>query len=169
MKKNNKDKSFFKRHHWKPALGILCTPLFIGLIPLIVGISHYSKEQEIAKWPSVTGTIVESRITQHIDDEGEDYYQPYYIYEYKVDGVKFKNDVYSVSGDTTGYYLKGEAIESKFKTGTKVNVFYNPKDPTNSYMHRAENTPTGTWILIILGVVLIGIGLILSCMVFFSE
>ena len=169
MKKKSRFKLFFEEHpDWKGALIPLGIFGFQGLLMLILGISFYHTEQEIASWPSVSGTIVVSRVTHHTDDDGDDYYKPYYIYEYDVDGQKFENDEYSVLHSTESFSLKEAAIESKLKTGTKVSVFYNPKDPTDSYMYRTENTSTTTWIFITIGLILIGIGIFISVFIFFK-
>jgi len=170
MIKKSRFKLFFEKHpDWKVALVPLGIIGFHGLIMLITGIIFYHTEREIASWPSITGTIVVSRVTHYTDDDGDDYYRPYYSYIYNVDGQEFKNDDFSVFHSTESFSLKEAAIENKLKKGTKVTVFYNPNNPSNAFMHRVEYISAGTIILLILGVILIGIGLIISCIMIFKQ
>ena len=85
-----------------------------------------------------------------------------------MNGQKWQSAAYSFSEGPGCYFLKEETIENKLKKGTEVSVFYNPKDPSEAYINRVQNISENTIFYIIFGVLFIGLGILISCKVFFS-
>lgn len=88
-------------------------------------------------WPAVEGRVVATRIdaTQHTDDEGDRYttYHPVVAYAYQVENRTFRSErLYLNEIETFDYRDDALAFLAEYPTGTPIEVFYNPANPSDS-------------------------------------
>ena len=161
----SKFKLFLENHpNWPAALIVLCIFSVFWLTSFIVAIIQYQTKLGIMSWPSVSGTIVTSRVTEYKDE-----YCLYYNYTYEVDGKKYENRDYSFPEREKCYSIQEDAIEYKLKQGTKIGVFYNPNNHTEAYIHRTTNIPPGCLFGFLMGVFILLVSIVVSCLILFEK
>ncbi|TDA67092.1 MAG: DUF3592 domain-containing protein [Chloroflexi bacterium] len=148
-----------------PIIAIACFGVFalvftvVGIIMIVRSRQDKNKLQQSLSWPSVDGTVLESRVITSPstdDDGGVDTYRPYVKYEYEVGGTKYTHDkmrlgmVFSTSKLKTSQ----EAVV-RYPVGRAVKVFVNPANPADSVLEQ-KGSSTAT---LIIGIVLLVIGL----------
>ena len=86
-------------------------------------------------------------------------------YEYTVDGKNYTNETYSIGGSGASVDELTRA-QRKYSLGTKVKVYYDPKDPEDSMLTIPSDGGQG---MLIGGVALLCFGLFCFPMILFSE
>lgn len=97
-----------------------------------------SPKMELAEsskdWPSVTGSIITSEVINSRRSKGT-MYSPKVAYSYIVEGKHLENSAldngaaWSSSNSSTSY-----AIVNKYSQGSRVPVYYNPQNPSQSVL-----------------------------------
>ena len=148
-----------------PIFAIACFGVFalvftiVGIIMIVRSRQDKNKLQQSLSWPSVDGTVLESRVITSPstdDDGGVDTYRPYVKYEYEVGGAKYTHDkmrlgmVFSTSKLKTSQ----EAV-ARYPVGRLVKVFINPANPADSVLEQKGSSG----VALVVGIVLLVIGL----------
>ncbi|MBD3271553.1 MAG: DUF3592 domain-containing protein [Elusimicrobia bacterium] len=127
--------------------------IILGLVLLAVGISLFllgkhliGKAKASTQWPSTTGIIVESSVTQsrEYDSSRRKYYmryKPLINYEYTVDGKKYVGDKVSFGGTGTSRASAYNLID-KYPTRAEVTVYYDPEKPLNAVLETGVSAIT---------------------------
>jgi hypothetical protein len=119
----------------------------LGLIGFHIWLRQ--KAAQTAQWVSTEGMITES----FVDDSDSDNITPRLAYTYQVNGQY-------LCGWRVSYALRGanrravEEIVAKYPQGKRVRVFYDTKAPASAVL---ENTPPGSWLLIITGFIFLAV------------
>ncbi len=114
------------------------------LAPLLVGVSlilaafrqflrtgrGWRESAALRTWPTVTGTVTESRVSYSAPYDDPDYshaYSPVVRYEYTVEGVTYKSAEF---GDRDpGLEDWARAVVARYPVGEPVTVYYDPASP----------------------------------------
>lgn len=113
--------------------------LFIvaGALALWYGTNSVAKEFAQRSWPTVEGTVTDSRV------EGDRAFHPVVEYTYTVENAVYSGQSY-LHQPNFGGKKKKEAVAVKmiadYPPGQAVNVYYDPKSPENSTL-----TPSVFW------------------------
>ena len=105
----------------------------------------------ISDYPSVTGTVTESRVgyNTHLMERPSTA-TPYVGYVYEVNGEKYTNQRISPGLDMNdGSYIRD--MLRRFPVGSAVMVYYNPDLPTLSFLSKKPLLEPYLWRYIILG------------------
>ncbi|HPA71978.1 MAG TPA: DUF3592 domain-containing protein [Spirochaetota bacterium] len=130
---------------WKQIF-FLCIVIGIGLLGL--GLYFQKKAEAIDRWPSTIGKVTASKVVQRTsqkslrrNDESSQAtlsYHPVVEYEYTVDDKKYSSDRLSLSVDQKSSPQRLEPILKKYAPGTAVTVFYNPDNPADAVLEKAN-------------------------------
>lgn len=129
----------------------------IGLLLVYLQIRDLNSFAAIQSWPVTEGTVTESRVI------GDRALRPNIVYSYTVDAVSFRDSTYLDEPPFGGRNVKqqeAEAIVADYPVGTKVQVHYNPLQPSVSVLRTSPD-----WAIfgkMGLGSFLFGLGLFLS-------
>jgi len=132
--------------------------LLIG-VPLVL-IWFYMRRQAQAslRWPTVPGRIVDSRLVQTRDTDGDAAPTASVTYAYAAGGVALQGNRVSIGG------RNARAVVAKYPAGTDVQVSYDPNKPTSAVL---EPGGSGMTILLAIGIVVIVASMLLG--VFFQK
>jgi len=125
----------------------------IGLIMIVYGFYYNNKVDRIATWPQVSGSIVAKSFQSNtILDTTTIMLKVQY--QYTLNNVKYQNN--SICYGSSGPYLRC-SVQSiiNAQNGTPINIFYNPQNPSESYLMSG----TKTYVSIFWGFVFLLIGL----------
>lgn len=89
------------------------------------------------KWPTVRGTVDESRVSMHTSyDEGRrsTTYGADILYHYEVDGSPYSGTRLSFSDYRSSNRRRAEQIVGRYSPGSVVQVYYSPDDPSESLL-----------------------------------
>jgi hypothetical protein len=113
------------------------------------------------RWPSVEGEIASTRLVHRYEQDGDTDYE-YVAYRYEVDGKPYRNDrvrfgpqvvpssiMPTVDPEPNSPYAAA-ALARRYPRGTSVRVYYNPRDPADSTLHRAPSF--AVWVILGVGV-----------------
>lgn len=150
---------------WGPIIGIVCIGFFalvfviVGVVMIVRSQRDKAKMHQAQNWPSVDGTVLESRVitsTSSDDEGGSDMYRPYVKYEYEASGGKYTNDKMSLGMVySTSNQKKSQETVARYPAGKAVKVYVNPANPAESTLEQKGST-TAT---LVIGIVLLVIGL----------
>lgn len=116
--------------------------IFLIFIYTYVYIWHLLKLYKVKKWKKIQGDILKHKVDNFDVSDGSkrvvERYRPYYLYEYVVNGKKYKNDqlgilVKDFSEPKEFVKLVEQKIEKDSKKGI-INIYYNPSQPKNSVL-----------------------------------
>lgn len=99
---------------------------------LIWGAVHREQAQS---YPSTQGIITRSHI-EISDSDGTTVYGPEVDFSYEVNGKAYISDTYRYGVWSSSDRSRAESVVGKYTTGKKVEVFYNPSDPSNAILER---------------------------------
>jgi hypothetical protein len=128
-----------------------------GIAVLIYGIGLVIDARNCAKWPTAKGEITKSEPEVVGREKDRRTYAANIAYTYAVNGTRY--DGVRITLVPRNYtQLSGvQSALAQFPVGGAVNVFHDPKDPSNSVL---LTTSTGTeWAYPIAGVVFLILGL----------
>jgi hypothetical protein len=114
---------------------------------VFVAILFFTQRQvrTISKWPSVRGTVLSSRVELRESGEGGVMEHPAVVYSYEVKGETYKGERIAPGPSLSGSGAK--QVVARYPAGNQVNVYYNPKDPSDSVLER-KATILWVWILL---------------------
>ena len=99
----------------------------LGIIAIGTGTRILQQIMQSHKWKMTKGTILEIAVTGFDED---------FItvkYEYTVRNIKYIGKRFSISGGTVGGATE---IVKRYRSGTTVDVIYDPKEPSSSALIR---------------------------------
>lgn len=111
--------------------------LIMGIYFLIGATYVFYKQWKTLRFKEIEGEVVLSGIGEKLHTRGRGMgaycvYYPKIVYQYKVDNLLYTNDVYkliSFFGTGKSNISYAEKIISKFPSGGKCKVYYNPTNP----------------------------------------
>jgi hypothetical protein len=110
----------------------------VGIFLVVVGFRLRRKAGESRRWPHATATILESRVeeseTRGHDGFIERHYFPAVRYEYEVAGRRYESDQMSLAVRLYTDRDSAERARRRYETGTPVDAFYNPQDPSEAML-----------------------------------
>jgi len=125
----------------------LCTlAALAGLAIMAYGIHLVLKSRRARFWPTAQGTIVDSRVREVKDEEGSSY-EAYILYEYSVNGVKLRSDVWRLGVGRSSFTGFAKKAVAKYPIGLSVPVYYNPDKPTDAMLE----TGNASWAFLLFG------------------
>jgi hypothetical protein len=120
-------------------------PLFVFLIPLACialgagGLVRYLQNlrqtRASARWPTVEGTITESKLAVELDPDGDEKYRADIRFAYRVDGREFEGS--NVKWGWNAIYAwrsRAAAALTPYPVGKPVTVHYDPAQPTTAVL-----------------------------------
>jgi hypothetical protein len=122
----------------QPAIVSFCFGL--GALMIFFAARRYS--HQAAKWPSVRGRVVESRVEsfrERVGDHWTTFYRPVVEYAYEVHDLKLHGNQIKLMTQISGSESMAQRTTAKYPADSVVDVHYDPADPTNS----ALENPTG--------------------------
>ena len=141
------------------AVGVLVMLLGGALLATAGLLWHLGNESE--NWPTVHGTVLESRMEVEHDPDGLAYHVPIIRFRYVVDGEMTESTRIRLAG---GGLPEGEAEElvAKYPVGAMVTVFVPPGNPKGGVLE--PGVPGNTWLPVVAGVAFLafGVGLVIA-------
>ncbi|MGB5105647.1 MAG: DUF3592 domain-containing protein [Candidatus Zixiibacteriota bacterium] len=135
----------------RPVVGI-CVGLFIvGSVAGFYQANHLSNLRAMREWPTVAGTVIESRLA------GQKAIVPHVVYSYDVNSQPFVgiSDLGTPAfGNASKRLNEAETLLADYPVGKEVTVHYDALDPKSSYIVSAvpwnAYAQMGLWIFLIL-------------------
>jgi hypothetical protein len=134
-------------------------PLLIGISLMLAAWRQFSRTGRgwrdaaaLHTWPTVTGTITESRVRYDAPYDDPDYshaYSPVVRYEYTVAGVTYKSAEFGDRDPVTED--RAQAIIDRYPVGEPVTVYYDPAHPHASALEQGRGS--APWGKLALGLV----------------
>jgi len=126
-----------------------------GLAILALTVSSLREAAAMKRWPVAIGRVLSSTVQEYKADAGAGnfggprgrltLYRPMILYEYEVQGQRFKNDRIAQSpGINRGVPDFAQKTADRYPTGRQVEVRYNPARPSESVLE--PRVPKG-WIV----------------------
>lgn len=106
-------------------------------------------------WPSVEGTIEESRVASAEDDT-----LPKIVFSYTVDEHRYRCDA-KLAGDAALSPDLAESRVNKYPAGARVRVHYNPREPGQATLE--PGPARDDWLIFVIGLAaaLLGLGFLI--------
>jgi hypothetical protein len=109
--------------------------LFLGLVTVLVVGYSMLRGQKSRSWPSVTGSVLSSSISEHesTDDDGSSTtnYGVSLLYSYSVGGQEFQGTRRTFTDVKTNSRSRAEKILAMYPQGGSVTVYYDPQKPSD--------------------------------------
>lgn len=118
----------------------------LGIFWLYFGTTQIKDSFESVKWPSVMGTVTQTKVSR-VDGTTA---APKVTYEYFVNNVKYTNDTYFCGAWFT-FTNTAERMVAKYRKGASVRVFYSPNDP-NATCLQPGTFSVGSYMMVLGGV-----------------
>ncbi len=125
----------------RPILADFIVPAF-GTVFLLVGIilggftARTLWHNLHTAWGTATGTVISSTVGVSRSSKSTTYY-PYVVYRYTVDGHEYENDVLSKPRTSIDNHAAVERHAARYCPDAEIQVFYNPDNPSESFLERA--------------------------------
>ena len=142
--------------------------IVIGVVLILFGVYFTILSNEASSWPSVKGSIANTRIQTHISTLNNlttrstfnKTYYPEITYSWIVDGKSFKGTRYGLGYTHPKYPEKTKAKKAakNFLPGTSIKVFYNPNSPKDAVINRSEKIVS--YIPLLMGLFFLAVGLL---------
>ena len=123
----------------------------IGLAMLLFGIYFIVLGDEVTRWPSTEGTILETRIRiwspvrttfeeQRLKGDITEYY-PQIEYQWTVDGTTHQGRRYKIGTTHDKYEDRDDARAAarSFVAGAPITVYYDPDEPSQAVLDRSKD------------------------------
>ncbi|MEE9127055.1 MAG: DUF3592 domain-containing protein [Planctomycetota bacterium] len=124
------------------------------------GPSQLMEAKATEDWPTVTGTIEDTRVTSQHRRRQTDY-NVEITYTYVVGERTYRGSRYSVTGNPGAERQEeAELLARGFRKGDKVKVYVDPEDPTQAVLARGGTQKA--WMTIGFGALLLVVGLFLG-------
>jgi len=139
----------------------------LGLGLAIFGFVQGKKAKSTESWPTVSGSIVSSRLDQKTstDFDGEysstsTSYTPMVEYNYEIDGRTYQGKRVFPGASMSYDHGTAQSIVNRYQPGATVSVHYDPVDPTQAVL---ETKSKGGNLFLILGSVFALLGMMGCC------
>ena len=137
-----------------------------GTLVLLIIVAALREAAAMKRWPTAKGRILSSKVEEYREIAGAgDYsgsrtrmtlYRPAVLYEYEVDGKRLHgNRITQSSGLNRGIPDFAEKIVQRYRSGTSVEVRYNPKRPADCVLE--PRVPAGWIFALAIAVALLGL------------
>lgn len=147
--------------------GLFFVILFVGGLILILSYSRSKKKAGLSQqWPFIPGMITVSEVKQSASTDEDGYttysYFPHVEYSYTVNGQIFSGKQIAF-GATRGYNSSqnAQAQLGKYPLNASIWVFYNPQNPSEAVLERAESSGNKTSLII--GIILMVLSILIAC------
>ncbi|OAI54783.1 hypothetical protein AYO44_14225 [Planctomycetaceae bacterium SCGC AG-212-F19] len=122
-----------------------------GLLVLLFAIGYTGIVIQSMRWPIAPGRIISSGVQEYqVTDEGttSTHYKVSVVYAYEVNGRKYTGDRLRmgivISGTLTAL---AKRTARRYPVGDEVEVYYNPKKPSESVLHPYTNWIVLPWLM----------------------
>ncbi len=117
-----------------------------SLISVVISSAYGIKEQieyydqqpllwdQSPAWPTITGTIIASRVYSHHRYEDETLYRADVTYEYSVDSQYYVSDNLDFQASVSTDRNQAKDMVNKYPSGMVVLVYYDPDNPENAVL-----------------------------------
>src|SRR6266566_1889232 len=113
---------------------ILCIfAALAGLALLLIAAFDLRKATLAKTWPTTEGRILDSRLREKTDSDGTSY-EVTILYEYSVNGVAHRSDVWRVRPGSSSFTKAANAAVARYPVGAVVPVYFNPEDPADAML-----------------------------------
>ena len=113
--------------------------LFAGTITLAVFVKELLVLLRMSRWPRTEGVVISSEITR--SDDGESIvYRPLVRCSYQVDGTGHVTEALHPGHEnhSSSFEWRWRKLVDRYPTGREVTVFYNPANPSEAYLAKAN-------------------------------
>lgn len=141
--------------------------LFPAFIAIIVGATFFwfgwtrhSQSSASQSWPSVVGKVVSSKVTEHTRRKSgvlKRSYRPDIVYEYEVEGSRFRSDRIGFMDSSSTSRGHAEDRVKEFAVGKAVTVYFDPSDFEEACLDRSVGWMP--WLMMGCGAVIVLVGL----------
>lgn len=133
----------------------------VGMLVLWLGCSLQSKADASKGWPTSEGKVLECTVIEKTEKNKDDgttsvLYSCDVVYQYSVEGRSYKSSQVSHVRSSSSSSKDAEDTARKYPVGSKVQVHYNPADPSEAVLE--THTGGGSAILFLLGAVFFLVG-----------
>ncbi|WP_322791933.1 DUF3592 domain-containing protein [Bellilinea sp.] len=123
------------------------------------------KAQQSVNWPTTSGRVIESRISEHESEDEDGHttstYAPVVRFEYQVEGVTYTSDRMGVGSKIAiSNRKKVEQQIAGYPEGKLVRVYYNPQNPAEAVLETRLTSKAE----LVAGIILIVVGLSILCL-----
>ncbi len=141
---------------WGPGTIVTIAFLTVAIVLLASAMRGRGAANAAKHWNAGSATIVSATLQSRRRNRGGVSYYPYVVYEYDVNGQRYRNDTLHF-GNTVGTGVAGWAQNAiaKYQPGTQHPVYINPGDPRQAVLER--NAPASNlliWVAIVILVML---------------
>lgn len=137
--------------HLDIALSLLTVLSGLGL--MIYGLRLFAKAYRARTWPTAQGRIIESEVREVRDADGLSY-KVSILYEYSVNGVTRRSDVWRLGVGSSSSKSATKAVE-RYPVGAVVTVYCNPEKPADSLLEPGK----ASWHLLLAGIAFFAAGI----------
>jgi len=138
----------------------------VGLIWLLHGLWRNWKINRISTWPKANATVLNAVAKPANSNAGTMYmdprnivaatnssakYEPIVFYRYRVGNRDYQSENVIYSGANSYNALETKNIFGQIQTGGTIPVYYNPNNPSESYIYNGTKSYTG----IVIGIILL--------------
>lgn len=117
--------------------GALAIMAVIGLLFMLLGVVMFAANTTtLSNAETAEATVESAGVGEKVNPDRvtNDYY-PVIVYNYTVDGEKYRNQNYKAgSGRRVGDQFWAEDVVEEYEEGEKITVYYTPSDPSNSFI-----------------------------------
>lgn len=107
-------------------------------------------------WPTVPGSVIDSQVTMHYDDDGDRMYGAAVSYHYSVDGLAYSSNKRTFADYNSSNRRRAEKIVAQYAPGTSVQVYYRPDDPEDAVLEPGTNATM--FLLLLVPLIFLGLG-----------
>lgn len=123
------------------------------------------KAEQSVNWPTTSGRVIESRITEHESEDEDGHttytYAPVVRFEYQVAGVTYTSDRLAVGSKIAiSNRKKVEQQIAGYPEGKLIRVYYNPQNPSEAVLETRLTSKAE----LVAGIILIVVGLSILCL-----
>ena len=104
-----------------------------GLAIMVYGIFLVVKSMRARSWPTAQGKVIDSRVREVSDSDGISY-EAYVLYEYSVNGVRHRSDVWRLGVGRSSFTGAAKKAVAKYPVGAPVMVYVNPDKPSDAML-----------------------------------
>ncbi len=135
----------FPRAKPNPQPAILSFCFGLGALMIFLAARRYARQA--ARWPSVRGKVVDSRVElfqERRDGHTTTFYRPAVEYVYEVHGLQLHGTQIKLMTQLSGSESMARRMAAKYPADSEVDVHYDPADASNAAL---ENPGGASWIV----------------------
>lgn len=146
--------------------------MVIGGVVIAFGFRTIYRSIKTKSWPTTQGKVIGSGIVRSMSSSNSSSttitnnytYKAEIAYEYEVNDQRYVSNRVRLLDISSNNYGRAESIQSRYKEGTTVLVYYNPADPEQALLEPGGSS--GAWLPIVVGT---GFIIISSIMMWFHS